>query len=451
MSQLGEAIQRFHKLLETEPVRSSGWVEQLREQMTARRLVVNHRPVSPVLRPHFLSRRQYSNLVKTAETLASAFGRMQAMAVNNPQLLNRMELLPGEKMLASVDPGYAHSSALTLLDSLVNNGTVRFANPSTDLPTGIVYSELLSDLFYESAPAKEFRKKYRLEKTGGTKPFVQALLKAFKEFGGGKKQPSVGLLMLKGPFVTNESHELELLAETLRRAGLAAQTVAPEQLTYRDGTLRADGTPLDLVYRAVRAQEFLLRFDLDHPLVRAYRQGKVCVVNSFRAELGRKKSLLSLLTDDAVTSTFPVAERKTIKETIPWTRVVAQTKTTYGEQTIDLPEFIQKNREKLVLRPNDDSAEQPSFAGAASDEAAWDRALRTALRGHYVVQEQVEAPPVPFPVDVYGDLQFRDLNVDVQPHTFFGKVHGCTARLAPAGGGFSTLTGVAPTFVLEGK
>jgi hypothetical protein len=451
MSQLGEAIQRFHRLLDTDPIRKSGWVEQLREQMTARRLVVNHRPVSPVLRPHLLSRRQYTNLVKTAETLAAAFGRMQTLALNNPQLLNRLELLPGEKMLASVDPGYSYPSALTVLNSLVNNGTVHFANPSTDLPTGIVYSEALADVFHESAPVKEFRKKYRLEKTGGTKPLVNAMLKAFKEYGGGTKTPSVGLLMLKGPFVTSETHELELLAELLRKHGMTAQTVAPEQLSYREGRLRADGIALDIVYRGVRANEFLLRFDLEHPLVRAYREGKVCLVNSFRAELGRKKSLLGLLTDDALTAGFPPAERKAIRETIPWTRVVAQYKTTYGEATVDLPDFIQKNRQKLVLRPNDDAAEQPTFSGAVVDDASWDRALRTALRGHYVVQEQVEAPPVPFPVDVFGDLQYRDLHVDVQPHTFLGKVHGCSARLAPAGGGFSTLTGVTPIFVLDTK
>jgi len=448
MTQLGEAIARFHKLLTSDPIRSSGWVEQLREQMAARRLVVNHRPVSPVLRPHFLSRRQYISLVKTAETLSSAIARMLGLIVANQHLLNRMELLPGEKMLASLDPGYSYASALAFLGSHVNNGAVHFANSSSDMPTGIVYSEMLSDLLWDTAPVKEFRKRYRLEKTGGTKPFVQALLKAYKDFGG-RKAPAIALVEFKGPFVTTETHELELLAELLQRLGYQAQTVAPEQLTYREGVLRADGFVVDLVYRAVRAHEFLLRFDLDHPLVRAYRDRKVCVVNSFRAELGRKKSLLSLLTDETLTRDFPPAERKAIRETIPWTRVAAQAKATYGAQTVDLPEFIAKNRSKLVLRPNDDSAEQPVFEGWTTDDAGWERAMRTALRDHYVVQERFEAPPVAFPVDVYGDVQMRELRVDVQPHTFLGKVHGCSARIAPAGGAFSTVAGIAPAFVIE--
>jgi len=43
-------------------------------------------------------------------------------------------------------------------------------------------------------------------------------------------------------------------------------------------------------------QEFLLRFDLTHPLVRAYRDHTVCVVNSFRSELAHKKAMFGLLT-----------------------------------------------------------------------------------------------------------------------------------------------------------
>jgi len=42
--------------------------------------------------------------------------------------------------------------------------------------------------------------------------------------------------------------------------------------------------------------------------------------------------------------------------------------------------------------------------------------------------------------------------VDVQPHAFLGEVHGCSSWLDVAGQtSFSTLRGLAPTFLLEGK
>jgi hypothetical protein len=177
----------------------------------------------------------------------------------------------------------------------------------------------------------------------------------------------------------------------------------------------------------------------------------VCVVNSFRSELSGKKALFHLLTDDAITEKFPAHEKKAIRDSIPWTRVVTQSKTSHEGHTVDLPEFILQNREKLVLRPNDDSSERPTMDGSKTDEAGWERAMKTALRSPYVVQERVEAEPVMFPVEIYGEIAMRELTVDVQPQTFLGKVHGCSSRIAPASGGFSTLTGVAPTFILEVK
>jgi hypothetical protein len=85
------------------------------------------------------------------------------------------------------------------------------------------------------------------------------------------------------------------------------------------------------------------------------------MVNSFRSELAQKKAIFDLLTDEDITADFPAAERKAIKEFVPWTRVVQETKTKYRNKTVDLPDFILHNRNKLVLRPNDDGADQQVF------------------------------------------------------------------------------------------
>lgn len=452
MTTLGEAIARYHKLLEGDSARIGEWVGELRQSLAKHNLVINGRPVSPVLRPHFLSRRQYTNLVKTAESLYSAMERARQIALENPVILNRVGLLPAEKMLASVDPGYAVGNVSSLLDCYVNNGTVHFTECRAELPSGVIFGEMLGEIYYEAALVKEFRKRYKLSKTGGVKPLLHALLKAYKEFGGKSKKPSIAILEFRNPFQTPETAESAALVSLLQAQGYGAQLVAPEQLEYRNGVLRSGDFVIDMIYRGVKAQDFLLRYDLSHPLVRAYREGRVCVVNSFRSELTRKKALFGLLTDETITAGFPAAERKAIRESIPWTRVVANTKASYGGKEVDLTEFILQNREKLVLRPNDDVAEQHSFDGAYTDQSAWERALRQALRIPYVVQERLDPKPVQFPVDYYGDIVLRDMNVDVHPHAFLGKVHGCSSRISAAGNsGFSSLSGLAPTFILDAK
>jgi hypothetical protein len=105
-----------------------------------------------------------------------------------------------------------------------------------------------------------------------------------------------------------------------------------------------------------------------------------------------------------------------------------------------------------VLRPNDDNADLNSFRGSEVDDSAWEKALKTALRTPYVVQESLEPVIETFPLLTYGHLEMRKMKVDVYPHSYLGKVQGCSSWLTSVGaGGFSTLSGVAPTFILEGK
>jgi hypothetical protein len=426
---------------------------ELRERMMARGLVVNSRPVSPVLRPHFLSRRQYSNLLKVSETLSSAIGRVRDMALTQPALMARMDLLPAEKMLAAVDPGYVTPPVAALLDAWMSDDGVHVWGGVGDLPTGVLYGEVLAELYMNSGMIKALKKKYKykLTRTGSSKPLIQAVLKAWKDFGG-KRHPRIAILELRLPFDTVECNESALLAELLRQSGHTVEIVNPEDLEYRDGVLRSAAGPIDVVWRNIRAHEFLMHFDLRHALVRAYRDRAVCVVNSFRAELTRKRALLALLSDEQVTAKFPAAERHAIKSAIPWTRLMKQTKTQYGGETVDLAEFVMKNRERFVLRPNDGSldAEAPAYDGAVTPERDWARALRTALSHGYVVQERLERESVSFPVDQYGELVYRDFVVSLAPHSFLGKAHGATARVNAAGG-FSTLSGYAPSFILESK
>jgi hypothetical protein len=452
MTQLGEAIGRYHKLLEGSQYQNLAWAHQLRERMQANNLAVSGRPVSPVLRPHFITRRQYAGLVKAVESFSSSIERMEKLAVSSPALLSRMELLPAEKMLAAVDPGYSFLSVTSLIDTHLNNGTLRIARYIPDTPVGVVYGEALSDLFYDAPPVKEFRKRYHLEKLPGTKHLLQAILKTYKEWGGKNKKPNIAILEFRQPFQATESGESALIAQLFRREGHAVEVVSPDQLEYRNGVLKRGEFPIELIFRRIKVQEFLVRFDLTHPLLRAYQDGAVCLVNSFRSEMGQKKAMFDLLTDEEITSSFPASERKALLEHIPWTRVVRETKTRYKKKLVNLPDFIRQHRQKLVLRPNDDGADQNSFRGSELDDAGWDKALRTALRNPYVVQEAVEPVVDTFPVLQYGHLEMQKMRIDVHPHSYLGKVQGCSSWLTAVGpSGFSSLSGVAPTFILEPK
>jgi hypothetical protein len=450
MSQLDDAIARYNKLLETGPFRELSWVQSLQQRMEAERLSVSGRLICPFLRPSFITRRQYEAIVKGGELLISAIARMESMVLTNPALMARMQLLPAEKMLASIDPGYQVPEVASRLDSHVLNGSLRVVQYNADSPTGAAYADSLAELFYGIPPVKEFRKRYNLSRVGGKKHLLAALLKGYKEWGGQKK-PNIAIIEFRAPYQGAGQSEYELFRDYFRQAGYNVEIVAPEQLEYRNRVLRKGNYEINLAYRRISVQEFLLRFDLTHPLVQAYRDRTVCVVNSFRAELAHKKAMFALLTDETLTAKFPAAERKAIREHVPWTRLVAPGKTTHREHNVDLPEFISKHREKLVLKPNDDYSDQHSFFGWEMDDASWEKALKQAMRTPYVVQEKVEPVRAIFPVFNYGQLEFREMQVDVHPHVYLGKVLGCSSWVSAGGSSFSSMAGLAPTYIIDPK
>src|SRR3979411_2078885 len=179
MSQLDEAIARYHKILESESHRNLSWVTELHAHMEAEKLTFGGRLICPFLRPHFITRRQYDSLVKTGETLICAVDRMQQMALENPALLSQLELLPAEKMLAAIDPGYKTLEVTCRLDSHLTNGSLKLGSEHAHHTTPGAGVRGLSELFFNAPPVKEFRKRHPLSKVSGKKPLLSALLNTY--------------------------------------------------------------------------------------------------------------------------------------------------------------------------------------------------------------------------------------------------------------------------------
>jgi hypothetical protein len=455
MAQLGDAIARYHKLLEQPSYRETGWAEQFQEQMRQQHLVESGRLLAPVLRPHFISRRQLDALSRLSKQMAEIMDRLEAIAFASPLLLNRLQMLPAEKMLAALPHGYARSGVTASMDANLTNGSLSLQGMDACKPAGLAYSNMLAELFLELPILKEFKRgRYKLTKLGGPKSLLQAIQSAYRQFGG-KRKPAIAIVELgqesgSGPAATETaSSEGRLLAESLSQLGGHVRLIPPELLEYTGGKLHSEDFAIDLVFRRVSTREILTRWDLSHPLLRAYRDGTVCVVNSFRAEFAQRRALFDLLTDETVTAHLPTADRKLIRNSIAWTRVVVPRKTMHGDKQVDLPEFILNQREHLALLPNEDSSDQRIYIGAEMTAAAWDRALKLALRTPYVVQERSSPVHESFPLFQYGELKMKEAEVTVHPHVLNGEMSGASAVLQTCLAGSAAHLAVAPVFLLE--
>jgi len=187
---------------------------------------------------------------------------------------------------------------------------------------------------------------------------------------------------------------------------------------------------VDLVYKRVLIHEFLSHYDESHPLVRAYLNHDVCLVNPFRCKILHKKASFELLTDEANRKWFTSVENEMIARSIPWTRRVAVRRTTYRGRSVELIDFVRHNQARLVLKPNDDYGGRGVYIGPHLEEPEWEHAIAVALANDYVVQEAVDLYTEDFPIFNQTEWKLQPMFVDTNPFLFAGKVCGAMVRIS---------------------
>lgn len=452
MSFLGDAIQAYHALLDDQRARETQAL--LDEGQRREGLFFGTRPLATVLRPHFITGTHFTLLEQACQAVAVASRRVIDHAMQEPDIWRRLAFTPGEQALMEIEPGYPEWSVSSRLDSFLDgeNGSLQFIEYNAESPAAIAYEDVLSELFLDMPLMREFARHYQLRPLPARDRMQRALLEAYRAWGG-TGEPRLAIVDWKG---LPTHSEFVLFQRYFAEQGLDSVICAPEELRYEGGVLHLDGQPINLIYKRVLTSEFLLRLGdhvLEHPIVQAYRDHKVCIANNFRAKLLHKKSIFALLSDETITTAAGVdaGQRAMLRQHIPWTRFVETGRTDYGDQEIDLLPFMLAERERLVLKPNDEYGGKGISIGWETDAETWAEAVRAACEEPFVVQERVHIAYEDYPAWRGDHLEIGRLLVDTDPFLFGTDVQGCLTRLSSvtllnvtAGGG-STV----PTFVLD--
>lgn len=432
---------------------------QLMDKLSMERLLTfGGKPFTRYLRPHLITQSQHAAIVQAVETLASAFVKLRRAMLHDALLVEQLDLTPTEHHLAMVDPGFEEPSPSARLDSFWSETDWKFVEMNAESPASIAYCDILSQTFLELPAIRAWMEQrgYSLRMLPARDRFMQEIERAYKEFRtnrgasfGFNERPNVAIVDWDGvPTYT----EFELFKQYFEAQGLKTVITTPESLEFRDGRLRAGDFEIDIYYKRVLTSELLAKPEVAKATLDAYEAGAVCVINSFRAKLLHKKMSLALLHDDANAHLFTEQEQRAIKKHIPWTRKVAEGYTTYEGQRIDLIPFIAQNREKLVIKPNDEYGGKGVYIGWASTEEEWQKGTQEALESSYVVQQAVKLEQEPYPyIDENGHVALRDMTADLDPFVFGTQTQGILTRLsAVALLNVTAGTGsVVPTMVVE--
>jgi hypothetical protein len=447
------AIAAYHELLTDELGADSQ--AQLDDQQQRRGLFFGERPLCTVLRPRFLTRAQYHSIQESAAAILSAFTKAHRAAVADAGFRRQFGLLDGEERLVGVNPGFRDPSPTGRLDSFfvrderTGEERVQFTEYNAETPASPAYNDVLTEMFDGLPVTRAFLRRWQMHHLASRRHVMHALLDAYEQFAGRRERPRIAILDWRE--VPTYS-EFVLFERYFRDQGLDCVIADPREVEYRDGRLMAGDFHVTLIYKRVLLSELVEQMGEENVVLRAVRERAVCMVNPPSCKILHKKASLAVLSDERNAGLFTAGERHVIDGHVPWTRVVEERQTEIAGKKVDLLPFIRDERERLVLKPNDEYGGKGILLGWEVSDTEWEEGIRAALAEPYIVQRRIPLPSEPYPSFVDGGVVVADRMLDTAPYTFHGEyVDGCLTRLSTAallnvtaGGGSSV-----PTYLVE--
>lgn len=194
----------------------------------------------------------------------------------------------------------------------------------------------------------------------------------------------------------------ELVQYYHSRYGTKVLHADPAELHLRGEEVFYNDDRVDLVYRDYAVDDLIAleREGVDiEPMRMLFRQNRV--ISSITAELDQK-SIWEVLTDPLFTQAYFTAdERQVFRRHVLWTRLLSDRQTRLPDgQTSGLLDFVRREQETLVLKPNRAYGGEGVTIGVAVTRAEWESALERALtdKERWVVQRLASIPVSVFPV-----------------------------------------------------
>lgn len=443
-----DAINHYHDLLTDEVAKHAD--EQLRSLLFDRTLYFGDRPLCVVLRPHFYFEHDWQFLKQGLQGILGAFHRLHNVVMRDKDYRKQLLLEDYEERMFSFDLDAPVPWTSSRMDTffMVDKRSLKCVEYNAETPAGIGYNDVLAEVFDQLEPMKLFQKQYSVRSTLALGTLTDAIISAYREWGG-KEKPQIGILDWDDVPTLNEH---SLTQDHFERAGYPTIMADPRTLEYRDGKLMAGDFLIDIIYKRVLFSELNQRMGTHNPMLDAVRDHAVFITNSPSAKLLAKKASLAFLSDERNRDLFTAEHHAFINAHIPWTRVIEDRQTFYGDQSVDLLAFVADHRERFVLKPNDEYGGKGVVLGWEVTDEEWASTLQTALHDPYVVQERVDGVQRDFPTMIDGQLDISERFLDADPYVFGGtNVHSCLTRVSSkallnvtAGGG-----SVVPTYIIR--
>jgi hypothetical protein len=420
------AVSRWNELLSADPD-LDGSVERWRAHFTERDLKLGGRPLCTVLRPHFVSEERLAQQAHVAGLVLSAARKVREALTADEELyghhLGNLHDWIGH--LLELEPRGVGEGALVRLDASLARTRLHYIEANADTPQGAGHNDTILDFFEGTDAYRGLSEEYRLRPLRIQERQLEALLATWSEWGGAGA-PTIGIVTLVDDPIRASVVELDRAFYASR----GVETIVADlgELSFEGRRLRSPSGEIDLVQRVMLTGECMA--EEAGPLLDAVRAQAVCLVNPFRSELLGHKAIFALLTDPAWDFGFDAAERRAIREHVPWARQVIDGRTTGPDgEPVELVEYLREHRERLVLKPaHEFGGHGVELGWRQPDASSWERAIEVALEADFIAQHRVELRREEYPVMEPG-APAHSFYEDTDPFMFRGEFGGLLTRL----------------------
>ena len=382
--------------------------------------------------PVVLSGAQVRHISSVAEAMLRLMEKVTALFLREPSIREVFGFSPEQIELIEVDPGYALSIPCARFDSFFDGVDIRFTEINTDGAAGMDGAEKVANLFLAAPMMREFFSGRPVKVFDTSRRVLQTLLDCYAQYleskgrGAEAESPMIAIVDWKE---ARTNAEFAAFEEFCRAEGFRALVADPRELEYDGRALTHNGSKIDLIYRRVVSIEYMERLDEVEAMTRAFKDGAVCVVGSFRSDVAFNKKVFALLHTPELRHFFTESEREMIDRHVPWTQPFRDAECDYRGERVGMPELARERKDGFVLKPSALYEGRGVHLGFQMTESGWDDTIATALEGDYVLQELLRTPSAPLSVSK-EDFQLAPRFIHLGEFVFGGKFSGFYCRAA---------------------
>ena len=424
---LGKINDEYRRLLESyENPTAKEQMDNLNEKLLKNNFTMSGKPFPTFLKPLFVENRLRPEIVKITDTIMDCIEKVSDLFFSNPEVEKYFEMIPIDRELARIEPKYPRRVINGRLDAFLSEDGLKFLEFNCDSPCGIGWHDKLIEILADVPVMNAFLK----DRKGG----YEALLPNFAEMIRRKNKqcngPATFTVAVATDWETTVRHDLELVADFLdKEPDMTSFFWDPREAEYDGKHLYMDGKIIHVVFRD-DIRDFTKEMEKSKPVLDAFRDGNICFINPFSSRIGGLKCVLWFMTDEKSQHLFTKEEIKIIKETIPWTRFMKESKTDYYGKPVDLYPYIRANKDMFVLKPNAGYGGFGVTIGPVVDQNTWDKVLNQIASGEsWVVQELAKIPEDDYP-QFLPNLTWKPKNVNINFYAFDGRFGGGMVRVS---------------------